>query len=69
MRKLSQEYLLDTAFNISIDREELLLKKYEDYEEVLEDQALKKMIKELKKTSKEHVKLMKDLMIKLNIQG
>lgn len=69
MRKLSQEYLLDTAFNLSIDKEELLIKKYEYYYDALDDIETKKMIKELKKTSKEHIKLLKDLMIKLNIQG
>ncbi|TCO74962.1 hypothetical protein [Marinisporobacter balticus] len=69
MRTLSQEYLLDIAFNLAIDQEELLLEKYRDYDHDLDNKELKTMMKELKITSKEHIKLMKDLMIKLNIQG
>lgn len=69
MKKLSQQYLMDTAFIISVEREELLLKKYSEAIEGLDNKELKKDIKEFKKTSKEHVKLIKDLMIQLNLKS
>lgn len=69
MKKVSQAYLLDTAFTLAVDREELLLKKYKDYLQKENNKELKKMIKEFEKTSKEHIKLMKDMMIKINIQS
>ncbi|QZY54574.1 hypothetical protein [Crassaminicella profunda] len=69
MKKVSQEYLLDTAFTFAVEREELLLKKYKEYLEKIKNKELKKMIKEFEKNSKEHIKLMKDMMIKINIQS
>lgn len=69
MKKISQEYLMDTAFTLSVDREELLLKKYSQYISQINNKEVKNMVKELKKTSKEHIKLVKDLMIKVNLQG
>ncbi|SHK04641.1 hypothetical protein [Paramaledivibacter caminithermalis] len=69
MKKPSQEQLMDIAFILSVDREELLLKKYSDYIKYISNKEIKNMIKEFKKTSKEHIKLIKDLTIKLNLQG
>lgn len=69
MKKLSQEYLMDIAFTLSVDREELLLKKYSEYMKQSTNKEVKSIVKELKKTSKEHIKLIKDLMIKVNLQG
>lgn len=69
MKKLSQEYLMDTAFVLTLEREELLLGKYSRYLKEMENKELKNMVKEFKKGSKEHTKLVKDLMIKLNLQG
>lgn len=60
---------MDTAFILSVEREELLLKKYSEAIEGLDNKELKKDIKEFKKTSKEHVKLIKDLMIQLNLKS
>lgn len=68
MDKLSQEYILTMVFNESIDREELLLKKYDEYYKNIKDSDLKDVIKEFKTNSKEHIKLMKDKMIMLNIK-
>lgn len=68
MEELSQEYVLSIIFRNSIDKEELLLKKYEDYYDKIKNKALKEVIKEFKKTSQEHLKIMKDKMIKLKIQ-
>lgn len=69
MKKLSPKYVIDTAFILSVEREELLLKKYSRAIEDLDNKELKKDIKEFKKISKEHVKLVKDLMIELNLQS
>ncbi len=69
MRRLSQEHLMDTAFTLSLQREELLLKKYSEYIDQIENKELKNMVKNFKKVSKEHIKVIKDLMIKLNFKG
>jgi hypothetical protein len=68
MEELSQEYVLSIIFRNSIDKEELLLKKYEAYYRVIKNKELKEIVKEFKKTSQEHLKIMKDKMIKLKIQ-
>lgn len=69
MEKLSQEYILSIAFNQCIHREELLLKKYEDFEEDIKEKELLEALKYYKGMSKDHIKMLKDKMIKLNIQG
>jgi hypothetical protein len=60
--------MLDMVFRNSLDKEELLLKKYEDYYSMVKKKELKEILKEFKKTSQEHIKVMKDKMIKLKIQ-
>ena len=69
MRRLSQEHLMDIAFTLSLQREELLLKKYSEYIDQIDNKELKNMVKNFKKVSKEHIKVIKDLMIKLNFKG
>ncbi|MFZ5353793.1 MAG: hypothetical protein ACOZCL_13875 [Bacillota bacterium] len=69
MEELSQEYLLSYLFKKAIDREELLIKKYEYYLDMTRNKELKAMLKEFKKLTEEHVTLMKDKMIKLKIIG
>lgn len=68
MEKLSQEYILTMVFNESLDREELLKKKYDEYLGEIKDSSLKDIIKDFKKNSNEHIKIMKDKMIVLNIK-
>ncbi|HWR60290.1 MAG TPA: hypothetical protein VN580_01680 [Clostridia bacterium] len=68
MEELSQEYVLSIVFRNSIDKEELLLKKYDDYYDKLKNKELKEAVKEFSKTSREHLKIMKEKMIKLKIQ-
>ncbi len=69
MEELSQEYILSYVFKESIDREQLLLKKYDEYYETTRDKELKGVIRELREQSEEHVNLLKDKMIKLKIIG
>ncbi|MFZ5989819.1 MAG: hypothetical protein ACOYWZ_22210 [Bacillota bacterium] len=68
MEKLSQEYILTMVFNESLDREDLLLKKYDEYYAAIKDKELKNIIKEFTRNSEEHIKIMKDKMIALNIK-
>jgi rubrerythrin len=68
MEEFSQEYVLSIVFRNSIDKEELLLKKYEEYYSMIKNKDLKEIVKEFRKTSQEHLKVMKDKMIKLKIQ-
>lgn len=68
MQEFSQEYVLSIIFRNSINKEELLLKKYENYYGVIKNKELKEIVKEFKKTSRNHLNIMKDKMIKLKIQ-
>ena len=43
--------------------------KYSRYLDEMENKELRNMVKEFKKGSREHTKSIKDLMIKLNLQG
>jgi hypothetical protein len=69
MEKLSQEYILSVTFNHSIEREELLVEKYSHYVSCVKDAELLDIIKESKKNAREHTKMLREKMIKLNIQG
>lgn len=68
MEEFSQEYVLSIIFRNSIEKEELLLRKYEDYYSKIKNRELREVVKEFGKTSQEHLKVMKDKMIKLKIQ-
>lgn len=68
MQEFSQEYVLSIIFRNSINKEELLLKKYENYYGIIKNKELKEIVKEFKKTSRNHLNIMKDKMIKLKIQ-
>lgn len=68
MEELSQEYVMSIIFRNSLDKEELLLKKYENYYSIIKNKELKEIVKEFKKVSREHLNIMKDKMIKLKIQ-
>lgn len=73
MEKLRQEYILTIIFLHSVEREELMLSKYDEYmdngEGSKKDTELHTILKEFKSDGKDHIKLLKDKMIKLNIQG
>ena len=68
MEEFSQECILSIVFRNSIDKEELLLKKYDEYYDMIRNKELKEVLKEFRKTSQEHLKVMKERMIKLKIQ-
>jgi rubrerythrin len=68
MDKLSLDYFLRFSFNNSIDKEEHLLNKYDEYYNLIKDEKLKEIIKEFMKTSNEHVKLLKDKRLVMNFE-
>ncbi|NJD02177.1 MAG: hypothetical protein FIA99_06170 [Ruminiclostridium sp.] len=73
MEKLRQEYILSILFYHSIEREELMLCKYRGYLESIDDRKknpeLYSILKEFENDAREHVALLKDKMIKLNVRG
>lgn len=73
MEKLNQEYILSIIFSNAIQREELAIIKYRRYLEQIGDrkknQEIYSLLKEFENDAGEHIKLLKDKMIKLSIQG
>ncbi|MFZ5966895.1 MAG: hypothetical protein ACOYVK_06945 [Bacillota bacterium] len=69
MKQISQKHLMDTTFARSIQREELLMKKYEDYYELIENKELKALLKEFKKNAKDHLRLINEMIANMNLQG
>ena len=69
MERISQEYILSIIFKQCLEREELLCEKYDFYIETLKDKDLIQMLKDDKSTASQHIKMLKNKMIKLNIQG
>lgn len=67
MDKAPQDNIIKSIFDESIEREELLLKKYSDLTPYLKNSEYKEIFNDFKKVSKEHLKLVKDKMIKLRI--
>ncbi len=63
-----QENVVNMIFKSSLDKEELLIKKYEEYFPEIKDKYLKDMLEDFRKEAREHIRLLKDKMIKLNIQ-
>lgn len=69
MKKIPQEYILNCTFAKALNREELLVKKLNDYYKQCENREMKKMLKTFYKTSNEHSKLLRELMMNLNIKS
>lgn len=73
MEELQQEYILSILFKHAVDREDLLVKKYSGYYEKLDgknkNMELVNLLKEFEGNAREHINILKDKMIKLNIQG
>ena len=67
MKKVDQKCMMSNAFRLSIEREQLLVKKYAHYYPHLKDRRIKEMVKEFKNTSRNHIEKLKDKMIKLNL--
>lgn len=67
MERQSQQYILNIAFTGAINREELLLKKYEHYYQITKDKELKNVLRDFSQTSRDHIKMINDKMILLSI--
>ncbi len=68
MSKLRQEDMLSYYFNRSLQLEDLLMKKYEIPKKLLNDKVLDQMIKDFKKTCREHIRDLSDKMSRLGVQ-
>ncbi|WP_027338858.1 hypothetical protein [Halonatronum saccharophilum] len=69
MQKLSAEYILVIYFKKALEKEELLIEKYDEYYPDIQNDELKDIIKEFKKTSQEHISFIKDKIIKLGLES
>lgn len=69
MKKVPEEYMLTLVFKKSVDREELLCSKYQYYNRHIKSDETKDLLNDCEKLSRDHINLLKDEMIKLNIQG
>ncbi len=68
MKHISQEYILNFTFVKALNREELLIKKYSDYYKRCNDKETKKMLKNFYESSNYHIKLLRELMMNLDIK-
>lgn len=67
MANISQDTIIKQSLINSINREELLLKKYDGYHSYIEDNDTKELLKEFQETSQEHISLLKGKLQKLDI--
>lgn len=73
MEKISESHLLNMVFNDLVNREELLIKKYKSYLEDLKldkskNKLLLDLLKDYKQECRGHIDILKDKMIKLNLE-
>jgi len=68
MKKVSQENVLNFAFAEALNKEELLQKKLKHYYGITNNKEIKRLLKDLHKESKEHVKLLMELATNLSIK-
>ncbi len=70
MEELQQEYILSIIFTHAVERERLLINKYHALAAAnKKNAAVRELVKEFEKEAREHVEMLKDKMIKLNIRG
>ncbi|HAN10314.1 MAG TPA: hypothetical protein DCP90_06855 [Clostridiales bacterium] len=69
MQTVLQQNIEEIAFKLAIERENLLIKKYNHYYKEIKNDDIKDMIMEFENTSREHIKTVLSVMEKLNPQG
>lgn len=70
MEELQQEYMLSIIFTYAVERERLLINKYHALAAAnKKNAAVRELVKEFEEEAREHIELLKDKMIKLNIRG
>lgn len=67
MEDIAQDAIIRNTLISSIDREELLLKKYDEYNSFINDKEIKEMMNEFKIISRQHIDLLKGKLQKLDI--
>ena len=67
MENIAQDFIMKQSFINSIDREELLLKKYDEFNSYFEDKESKELLKEFQETAREHIDKLKGKLKKLDI--
>ena len=67
MENTSQDSVIRQSLFNSMDREELLMKKYEGYKPFVEDTETKDLLKEFQETALEHMDLLKSKLQNLHI--
>ncbi|MGE5415351.1 MAG: hypothetical protein ACM3UZ_01035 [Acidobacteriota bacterium] len=67
MTNRSEVAIMRQSLVNSMDREELLLKKYEEYYEI-ENKDLRELLKEFRETARDHLDLLRDKLQKLDQQ-
>jgi bacterioferritin (cytochrome b1) len=66
MSNNSEETIITLAILNSIDKEELLIKKYKTYENSTDSSEWKSLLQEFQKSSEEHIDLLKNKLEKFN---
>jgi hypothetical protein len=66
MNNNSEEQPIRRSILNSIEKEELLIKKYNDYQDSTESKEWKNMLSEFKKNAKEHIDLLKNKLQSFN---
>ncbi|MGE5405690.1 MAG: hypothetical protein ACM3PP_12210 [Candidatus Saccharibacteria bacterium] len=67
MTSLTEDAIVRQSLLLSIEREELLLKKYEKYHEI-ENEDLRELLKEFRETACDHMDILREKMRKLDQQ-
>lgn len=68
MKKVPDDLIINLAFRNSIDREEMLLRKYDDYFSTAKSEEMRDMLREFKKYSQDHIKMVKDKVMNFHMK-
>ena len=68
MNSAYDQHVLANVFMQAVENEDLLAKKYKMYSKELKDRDFQDMLNGFREMSESHISLLKDIMIKLNIQ-
>ncbi|MBC7765165.1 MAG: hypothetical protein H7Y41_01680 [Hyphomonadaceae bacterium] len=67
MKNLAHDAIIDQSITTAIDREELLLRKYEHYKDILEDAETSALLKECATSARDHIDMLKNTLQKLDL--
>lgn len=67
MKKIAQDEITKQSILTSIDREELLLKKYTEYIPQVNDKEIKELFNEFQEATSGHIDMLKSKLQKLNL--